>query len=179
LKNVEYPGVLEIPPHIMSEELQQRVFGLGGRGRSESGLGDGDGLGHGCTFQLQAVVLHHGKRATGGHYSAYTRDACDTSSQQGQPRPPAQPLWRSMNDSKVNVITEGQALAALDSVRHTHSTHKYSRIHIHIYTYTHTYIHSLTSIPLFSIHLGIYPFLRKDMTSVALLAHLHWQVGDS
>jgi uncharacterized UBP type Zn finger protein len=117
LKNVDYPGVLEIPPHIMSEELQQRVLGCG----------DGVGQGQGCMYQLQAVVLHHGKRATGGHYSAYTRDSVGAPSQDR----PAEPLWRSMNDSKVNVITEAQALAALDSVR---NKHKYSHSQTHTYT---------------------------------------------
>lgn len=26
------------------------------------------------TYQLQAVVMHHGKKATGGHYSTFTLD---------------------------------------------------------------------------------------------------------
>lgn len=55
-----------------------------------------------CVYELVNVVLHHGVKASGGHYSSLCKDAA------GQ--------WRQLNDAKVSDIDEDIALSAVESV---------------------------------------------------------------
>jgi ubiquitin C-terminal hydrolase len=120
MKSVEYPGALTFAPQHLSDELRQR-------------LGSAP-----ASYQLQAAVLHHGKKATGGHYSAFTLEtqrraaAVDESSKssggnsarggtgENGASTSASALrdvrvWHSVNDAKVSTISESQALGAQDS----------------------------------------------------------------
>ena len=117
---MEYPLTLDLPAKYLSEELKSRLPAH----RIPS-------------YQLQAAVLHHGKKATGGHYSTFTLDTqqpggvdssvfrtngggCEATDQSPEVlkgvRVAAAAVWRSVNDSKVAVINERQALGASDSV---------------------------------------------------------------
>lgn len=133
-KHVAYPAKLNLPAKYLSDELKARLP-LSGPTQAAA-----------AAYQLQAAVLHHGKRATGGHYSTFTLDT-------QQPLLPPAPasatppstgstgstgksggsgsgsasggvvealrpahVWHSMNDSKMSVINEHQALGAHDSV---------------------------------------------------------------
>jgi ubiquitin C-terminal hydrolase len=114
MKSVEYPATLTFAPHHLSDELRQR-------------LGSAP-----ASYQLQAAVLHHGKKATGGHYSAFTletqrRAAKGDSNGQGGGSTGVSGekgasgalrdarVWHSVNDAKVSTISESQALGAQDS----------------------------------------------------------------
>jgi ubiquitin C-terminal hydrolase len=118
MKSVEYPGTLTFAPSHLSDELRQR-------------LGSAP-----ASYQLQAAVLHHGKKATGGHYSAFTLEtqrraaAVDSSSKAGGGAGVATNgekgvssaaalrdarVWHSVNDAKVSTISESQALGAQDT----------------------------------------------------------------
>lgn len=82
---IEYPATLSIPKSYMSENLSSTLA-------DES-----------VDYELHAAVLHHGKKATGGHYSVYVQDFDNSG-------------WRSMNDTRVNSITEDHALSAHEMV---------------------------------------------------------------
>jgi ubiquitin C-terminal hydrolase len=99
MKNVEYPATLEISPAHLSDELRAKEPG------------------HVC-YQLQAVVLHHGKKATGGHYTAFTLDVQRHAAAvvaEGAMGLRDTKVWRSVNDAKVGVVNESQVLGAQDS----------------------------------------------------------------
>jgi hypothetical protein len=140
-KNVEYPPVLTLPTSILSDDLRRKVSrsvassgpsaagaaeagaartprahahsrggsggssgGISGGGSSGGSFGSNDG---GPVYELQAVVLHHGKKASAGHYSCYVKDHNSLY---------PSTLWKGINDSKISLITESQALSAQDSV---------------------------------------------------------------
>ena len=50
-------------------------------------------------YTLTGVILHHGQKATGGHYCAYVKELNNN-------------LWRSVNDLKISSITEDEILDA-------------------------------------------------------------------
>eukprot|EP01039_Chlorochromonas_danica_P005100 gene5100-5605_t len=91
---VEYPVILNLPGNIIS-------------GGSRSG---------GASYRLHAVVLHHGKKATGGHYSTYI---CHQNKKEGSGE------WNHLNDTKHSAISEAQALSGQELVYLLF----YSRIH--------------------------------------------------
>lgn len=86
---VIYPPTLDLSEHLcfLSPRLAQSVA----KGREGKAV-----------YRLQAVVLHHGKKATGGHYSTYLAHH----SERGDA------IWHHLNDSKCAPLTESQALAA-------------------------------------------------------------------
>jgi ubiquitin C-terminal hydrolase len=108
MKSVEYPATLTFAPQHLSDELRQR-------------LGSAP-----ASYQLQAAVLHHGKKATGGHYSAFTLQtqrrvakgdgSAGVSGEKGAGAALRDVrVWHSVNDAKVSTISELQALGAQDS----------------------------------------------------------------
>ena len=62
-KSVEYPAVLALSPTLLSADLiaKERITHSTTSTTSSGPI----------QYQLQAVVLHHGKKATGGHYSTF------------------------------------------------------------------------------------------------------------
>jgi ubiquitin C-terminal hydrolase len=59
------------------------------------------------SYRLRALVLHDGKKATGGHYTAVIRSDFDI---QGN-------HWRHINDHRINYISDEMALSATQTVR--------------------------------------------------------------
>lgn len=57
-------------------------------------------------YELHGVICHHGQKATGGHYLAYTRGLANDNMNG------TDSSWRMLNDHKVSHLTEEQALSA-------------------------------------------------------------------
>lgn len=74
-RGVRYPAALDLRPYLADPSAEADA-----------------------SYRLQAVILHHGKKATGGHYSTYSLHQ-----QQG---------WSHLNDAKVNAISDAAALSA-------------------------------------------------------------------
>lgn len=54
------------------------------------------------SYKLHAVVLHHGRNATEGHYTAYVKDE--------------ETNWWLANDANVSMVDDDNAIAAQDKV---------------------------------------------------------------
>lgn len=98
---VEYPHVLSIPRECLSGALSPP------HGEAE----DAASL---PRYRLHAVVLHHGKKATGGHYSTLVRASVDDVPLSGEEDPNCR--WRSVDDHKITQIAADQALDAAERV---------------------------------------------------------------
>lgn len=152
--------MLSLPARLLSEDLQAQCTNANTPSAQPQ-----------QQYQLQTLVLHHGKKATGGHYSAFTREYIPGAPAAGtsaglvagpvganhpssgstgagagagakHSKPPlankitapvqapvvkgdssdtqhdlrGRSVWRSINDAKISVITEAQALSAQDTV---------------------------------------------------------------
>lgn len=87
--SVEYSHVLSIPVECLSESLSSQYADASGP-----------------RYQLHAVVLHHGKKATGGHYTTYIRASSVEENAD----------WRNIDDNKITGISASQALNATERV---------------------------------------------------------------
>ena len=65
---VEYPAYLDISESFLSADCKTRVLSTTVHSGSKGVAG--------CSvrYALSSVILHHGHKATGGHYSAHCRD---------------------------------------------------------------------------------------------------------
>lgn len=82
---MKYPPQLVIQNHCLSDNVSH-----------ESGE----------TYQLQSLVLHHGKNATEGHYTSYFKDDMGS--------------WWHANDTIITPISDDDALDAADKVIRLH-----------------------------------------------------------
>ena len=72
---VEYPSFLDIPDSYLSADCKKRVISSATSSSSSSGSGSiQKGVESSVRYALSSVILHHGRKATGGHYSANCRD---------------------------------------------------------------------------------------------------------
>lgn len=96
--HVCYPATLQLPRECLSDALSRQ-----------------DGSVASSQYALSSLILHHGKKATGGHYTAYTRDISD---QLGGPSfsETGSNTWRHVDDNKITAITTDQAMRASDTV---------------------------------------------------------------
>ena len=135
-KSVEYPAVLALSPTLLSADLiaKERITHSTTSTTSSGPI----------QYQLQAVVLHHGKKATGGHYSTFilentatanhptTSSTTNTSSTTGtttttntstngmqdrERRSGTSTIWKSVNDAKISTVSQTQVLAAQEQVK--------------------------------------------------------------
>ena len=126
MQRIDYPTVLNIPGRIMSEDLRNALSERRSLHRKEDWSASLS-----CEYHLQAVVIHHGRKATGGHYSTYISSFVPAEREEHGSvvinGVSYAKVWRYVNDSKVSVVTEAQALAAQDAVRQlkNHDISKY------------------------------------------------------
>ncbi len=102
----------------MSFDLQHKLFES-----DDSGIQDESDVGY-C-YRLSAIVMHHGVKATGGHYTAFVRDngmvtasSAGAAGAAGGGQEPNQQaaVWRHFDDDRVTIVSEETVLAATDSV---------------------------------------------------------------
>ena len=141
-KSVEYPAVLALSPTLLSADLitKERLTHHTTTSNTTSTTTSSGPI----QYQLQAVVLHHGKKATGGHYSTFilentatanhptTSSTTNTSSTTGtttttntstngmqdrERRSGISTIWKSVNDAKISTVSQTQVLAAQEQVK--------------------------------------------------------------
>ncbi len=104
-QEVSYPATLALPERYLSPELAAKVYHSGAPHSVVS-----------AEFELSAVVLHHGEKASNGHYSTLARELpARPTGEDGEQRGSSS-VWRSFNDTKVAVLSEQQALSATGMV---------------------------------------------------------------
>mmetsp|Transcript_33198 Transcript_33198/g.48034 ORF Transcript_33198/g.48034 Transcript_33198/m.48034 type:complete len:412 (+) Transcript_33198:284-1519(+) len=102
LARFSFDAVRGIPLKVQSEVEFREILELPGTYRSPPDPANASKTALPVRYELQSVVLHHGAKATGGHYSAHCRDGPDT--------------WRNYNDTRVRVISRDELLSATQSV---------------------------------------------------------------
>ena len=141
-KSVEYPAVLALSPTLLSADLitKERLTHHTTTSNTTSTTTSSGPI----QYQLQAVVLHHGKKATGGHYSTFilentatanhptTSSTTNTSSTTGtttttntstngmqdrERRSGISTIWKSVNDAKISTVSQNQVLGAQEQVK--------------------------------------------------------------
>ena len=139
---MEYPAVLALSPTLLSADLitKERLTHHTTTSNTTSTTTSSGPI----QYQLQAVVLHHGKKATGGHYSTFilentatanhptTSSTTNTSSTTGtttttntstngmqdrERRSGISTIWKSVNDAKISTVSQNQVLGAQEQVK--------------------------------------------------------------
>lgn len=138
---MEYPAVLALSPTLLSADLitkERFAHHTTTTSTTSSGL---------IQYQLQAVVLHHGKKATGGHYSTFILENTATANhpntsttttnttgtttssntntttsstngiQDRERRSGTSTIWKSVNDAKISTVNQTQVLGAQEQVK--------------------------------------------------------------
>lgn len=101
---VEYAHVLTVPRECLSGALSPQD-GASSEAEDAASL---------PRYRLHAVVLHHGKKATGGHYSTLVRASVDDVPLSAEEDTATR--WRSVDDHKITQISADQALDAAERV---------------------------------------------------------------